>query len=181
MPNLVNKMVVRELSGVLAGADGLLLVSFAGLTVVESEALRNQLAEHGVTLRMVRNSLARRVFAERGFELAGDALKGNTAIATGTLEGVVRAAKAFTQPDVKKAGKVTIKAGLFEGRAIGGAEANALASMPDRDTLRAQILGAISGPARGLVMALDALPSGFARVLKARADQLGGGGDAASA
>jgi large subunit ribosomal protein L10 len=181
MPNLVNKMVVREFADVLGKAEGMLLVSYGGLTVSESEALRNDLAKHGVTLHMVRNSLARRVFAEHGFEFAGDAQKGNTAAALGSIEGIVGAAKVFTTPEVKKVGKVTIRAGLFEGRAIDAAQATALAGLPDRNTLRAQLLGVISGPARGLVTTLNGLPSGFARILKARAEQLEGGGEAASA
>lgn len=180
MPNLVNKMVVRELESVLEQAEGMLLVSYAGLSVAESEGLRNELAKHGVTLHMVRNSLARRVFAERGFEFSGDALTGNTAAAMGSIEGVIGAAKVFTTPEVKKAGKVAIKGGLFEGRAIDAASANALADLPDRNTLRAQLLGAISGPARGLVMTLNGLPSGFARLLKARAEKLEGGGAASA-
>jgi large subunit ribosomal protein L10 len=172
MPNLVNRIVVRELTAELAGADAVLLVSFAGLTVAESEALRDQLAEKGARFRMVRNVLARRVFAERGLEFAGDALAGNTAVAYGSVESVLGAAKILTSSEVKKAGKVRLKAGVLEDAALGAADVAALASMPDRNTLNAQLLGCISGPARGLVGALNALPASFARVLQARADQL---------
>lgn len=172
MPNLVNRLVVQELTEQFEGVEGMILVDFPGLTVFESESLRNQLAEKGVKFRMVRNSLARRVFAERGMEFSADALEGNTAIAYGSVEGTISAAKVLTSPEVKKAKKVTIKAGLLEGRVLGAQDATAIADMPDQDTLRSQLLGVISGPARGLVCALNGLPSGLARVLQARADKL---------
>jgi large subunit ribosomal protein L10 len=172
MPNLVNRIVVRELAAEIARAEAVLLVSFAGLTVAESETLRDQLAEKGARLRMVRNVLARRVFAERGLEFAGDALAGNTAVAYGKVESVIGAAKILTSTEVKKAGKVRLKAGVLEGLALGPSDVAALAVMPDRKTLNAQLLGCISGPARGLVGALNALPASVARVLQARVDQL---------
>lgn len=172
MPNLVNRLVVHELTTEFTDVDGMVLVAFPGLSVEESESLRDQLAEKGARFRMVRNSLARRVFAERGLEFDGEALKGNTAIAYGSVEATIGAAKVFTSPEVKKAKKVKIKAGLLEGRVLGTQDATAIADMPDQDTLRAQLLGCISGPARGLVSALNGLPSGLARVLQAHADKL---------
>ena len=44
MPNLVNRLVVKELQQELGTAEGMVLVSFGGLTVKESESLRNALA-----------------------------------------------------------------------------------------------------------------------------------------
>ena len=90
MPNLVNRLVVKELQQELGTAEGMVLVSFGGLTVKESESLRNALAKKGAGLTMVRNSLARRVLAERGFELTPEMLTGNTAIAWGSTESAIQ-------------------------------------------------------------------------------------------
>src|SRR5437868_10961127 len=106
MPNVVNRLVSQELAQAFKDAEGMVVVSFGGLTVKESEGLRNKMAEKGVKLRMVRNSLARRVLKERGLDLGEDALTGNTAIAYGKAEAAVHAAKLFTSPEIKKAGKV---------------------------------------------------------------------------
>ena len=174
MPNLVKQLVCKELESEFEGIDGMVLVSFAGLSVEESESLRDALAEKGVSFRMVQNKLARRVLADKGMEFPAEALQGNTGIAYGDAEAAINAAKIFSDPEVKKAGKVTIKAGMLEQNVLGKSDAAQLANVPDRDTLRAKILGCISGPARGLVGTLNALPSGLARVLQAHADQ---GGD----
>ena len=181
MPNVVNRLVVQELTRAFGSAEGMLVVSFSGLTVKESEGLRNELAKRGVQLRMVRNALARRVLAERGFELGPDVLIGNTAIAYGKAEAAIIAAKVLTTPDIKKAGKITIRAGVLEGRLLGARDAASLAAVPDRTTLNGRIVGCIVGPSRGLVGALNALPSSLVRLLQARAEQLEAGAGGAPA
>ena len=171
MPSIVNKIVERELTNEFSSADGMVLVSFGGLSVSESEDLRAKLAEKDVKFRMVRNSLAKRVLKERGIEFDKSVLSGNVAIAYGDAEAAINAAKILTDKELKKAGKVKLKAGLLDGEVLEGADANALADVPDKDTLRAKILGCLSGPARGLVTVLDANGSSLARVLQAHVDE----------
>ncbi len=171
MPSLVNRLVVGELVQEIGKAQGMVVLSFGGLTVKESESLRGKLAAKGVKMRMVRNALARRVLAERGLEV-GEVLAGNTAIAWGDSEAAIHAAKIATEADVKKAGKVKIRAGVLDGKLLGEKDALALASVPDKKTLQAKILGCLSGPARGLVATLNGLPGGVTRVIHARAGTL---------
>ncbi len=177
MPNFVNKLILKELTGELESAGSMLFVSFCGLSVSETEDLRGKLAEKGVKFRMIKNSLAKRVLSERGLEFADDVLIGNTGLAYGETEAAIHAAQILTEKEVKKAGKVSLKAGLLEGAILGPADSASLADIPDTDTLRAMMLGVISGPARSLVGVLNALPSGVARVLSARVDA-GGGAEA---
>ncbi|MEZ6017221.1 MAG: 50S ribosomal protein L10 [Planctomycetota bacterium] len=171
MPNFVNQMVARELESEFESCDGMVIVSFGGLTIVESEALRNQLAQKSIGFRMVQNRLARKVLADRGLEFPAETLKGNTAIAYGDAEAAINAAKILTDRAVKKLGKVKVKGGVLEGQALDEASANALADLPDRNTLNAQLLGVISGPARALACLVNALPASVARVIQAHADQ----------
>jgi large subunit ribosomal protein L10 len=176
MPNLVNKLVAEELEREFEGAEGMLIVSFAGLTVEESEALRNALAAKGVRFRMVRNKLARQTLEKLGKAFASDVFIGNTAIAYGDSEHAIAAAKILTDKDVKKAGKVTVKAGLLEGSVLSKQDAQSLADVPDRDTLNAQLLGVINGPARSIATLLCAPQGALVRVLQARADKLASAG-----
>jgi len=171
MPNIVKKLINQELEAAFEGVDGLLLVSFGGLTVAETEDLRNELAAKGVGFRLVQNRLARRVLIEKGYEFPKSALRGNTGIAYGSAEAAIAAAKVFTDPAVKKAGKVAIKGGMLEQNVLDAKDALQLADIPDGDALRAMILGCISGPARSLVGVLNGLPSGLARVIQAHSDQ----------
>ena len=174
MPSLVNRLVFKELDRELGDAKGALFMTFGGLTVKEAEHLRGKLAEKGVKVRMVRNSLARRVLSDRGVSQAADVLAGNTAIAWGGAEAAILASKIVSEPEVKKHGKVKIRAGILEGQWLGEKDAIALSKVPDKKTLQAKILGCLSGPARGLVTTLNGLPSGLVRVLNAHAEKLPG-------
>jgi large subunit ribosomal protein L10 len=174
MPNVVKKLVTAQYEDTFQQADGLILVSMAGLTVAETESLRTALDQNGAGLRMVKNSLARRVLADKGYEFGDEVLAGNVAIAYGSAEAAITAAKVFSKSDLGKAGKVSLRAGVLDGSALSPADAEALADVPDKDTLRAQLVGVIQAPLRGLAASLAALPGGLARVVQARVDAGGG-------
>jgi large subunit ribosomal protein L10 len=180
MPNLVNQMLTTEYGREFSAADGMVLVSMAGLTVAESHQLRGSMAAKGVKLRMVRNKLAKRVLAERGLAFPDETLTGNIAIAYGGAEAAIHAAKLLTTPEAKKAGKLKLRAGVLDGQVLNEVDACALADVPDQDTLRAMIVGCIQGPSRGLAALLAAIPSGMARVIQAHADQAPDGEQASS-
>lgn len=172
MPSLVNRLIAQELTNEFRGADGLMVVSWGALNAVENEGLRDQLAEKGAKLMLVRNSLARIVLRERGFEVGDDVLVGNTAIAYGDVEAMIHAAKAFTSPEVKKLGKVKVRAAVLEGKLLGAGDATAIADMPDKATLHAKLVGALIGSPRSFVTLVNQVPSSLVRVLQARADQM---------
>jgi large subunit ribosomal protein L10 len=165
-------MIHRQLVDAFAGAEGMLIVSLDRLTVREGEKLRNELAKEGVRLCIVRNRLARLALAERGLEAPAEMLQGTVAIAWGKIEAAVHAAKTVRASEAARTGKIVFRGGLLEGRLLAAAEARSLAELPSRAELQAMLLGVIRAPARALVTVLAANPSGLARVLQGRADQL---------
>ena len=171
MPNLVNKMVVKELTDVVRDSSSMVIVSLTGLTMEENESLRDSLAEGGVQLRMVRNSLAKLALKDCGVDMPDDVFQGNVAIALGDVEHAIHAAKTVQKSDVRKAGKVDFRGGVLEGEVLDASRAKLLADMPDRDTLRAKILGCLSGPAQNLVAIIGAPGSALARVIQAHVDE----------
>jgi large subunit ribosomal protein L10 len=172
MPNLVKEMIVRGMSEGMTDAEGMVVVTFGGLDVAETEAIRGQVAEAGASMRMVRNRLARLALTAKGIDLGDDILQGNVVIAWGDSEAAIGAAKVFASKEVKKAKKVKFRAGLLDGEVLDASATASLADVPDRDTLHAQLLGVISGPARGLASVIQAVPTATARVLQARSDSL---------
>jgi len=174
MPNVIKNMLVRELSGAVEQSEGMLICSMSGLTVAESDKLRDTLAEQGIRLRMVPNRLARLAMKQHDLEPPDDVFAGNIACVWGGPEQAIAAAKVLHKSDARKQGKIALRGGLLEGSLLGADEAQALAELPGRDELRAMMLGAISGPARGLVGVMAAVPGGVARVLQAHVDAGGG-------
>jgi large subunit ribosomal protein L10 len=180
MPNIVKQMMIRELNEELKDADGLLVVGLSGLTVKETEDLRNKLAEGSVPLRMVPNRLARLALKERGLHPPEGLFKGNVGISWGGPEAAIHAAKVMKAAPARKDGRLAYLGALLEGNFLDATDAASMADMPSRDELRARILGCLSGPARGLVVCLAGNGAGLARVLQARVDK-GGGAPEASA
>jgi len=177
MPNIVNKLSVNELSSAFSSAEGLLFFSMSGLTMEENEELRGAIANTGAGLRMVRNRLAMLALSSNGYDVDRSTFRGNVAIAWGDAEATIGAARAVVESPLKKAGKVGVRGGMLEGNLLDANDAAALADIPDRLTLQAQLLGAISGPAKGLVMVLNGNQSSLARVLQARIDSQGDSGE----
>jgi len=173
MPSVLNEMLLRELTDTYKTADSLVVISMSGLSMPENEGLRNELANGaGVQLRMVPNRLARRALAEVGLEFDESVFKGsNIGVMIGDAETAIGAAKIVKQHGTTKAGKVAFRAGALEGNVLGPDDAKAMADVPDKDTLRAKILGCIVGPQQGLVGVLAANPGGLARVLQAKVDK----------
>jgi len=184
MPNLINEIIVRQLSDEFARAEGLVFVSMTGLTVRETEDLRTALAQRGVRLRMVRNRLARLALKNRGLEAGEEFFGGNVACAWGTSEDTIKIAKvvadAVRKVDPKKKARLAFRGGFFEGNLLDAKEAAALAGLPGKDELRAMMLGLISGPARSLAVLLQAPGASLVRALQAHADKGGAGETAAS-
>jgi large subunit ribosomal protein L10 len=176
MTNFVKTLVKSEYTRSIEAAEGMLLVSFAGLTVAETDVLRAALDEGGSRLQMVKNSLAKRALEDCGLAMGDDVLAGNVLIAYGSADATMKAAKVLSNSDLRKAGKIVFRAAVLEGSALSAEDASALADVPDKDTLRAQIVGTIQGPMRALVATMAGVNGGLARVLQARVDQ---GGEAA--
>ncbi len=181
MPNLLTEMVTREYQREFKAVGGMLVVSMDRVTVHELEKLRGELDKSGARLRMVRNSLARRVLAESGVKFGEGVLVGNIGFIYGSAEGAIGAAKLLTSPELKKSGKLPIRAGMLEGQMLSASDASALAGVPDKKTLRGKLVGIIAAPARGLVTVLAANPSGLARLVQARVDKGATAVDAAPA
>jgi len=181
MPNVVKQMMMRELNEELKDADGMLVVGLSGLTVKETEDLRNKLAEASVPLRMVPNRLARLALKDRGLDPPAGLFKGNVGISWGGPEAAIHAAKVMKAAPARKDGRLAYLGALLEGNFLDATDAASMAEMPSRDELRSRILGCLSGPARGLVVCLAGNGAGLARVLQARVDKGGGAPEAPEA
>jgi len=178
MPNVINEIIVRQLSDEFTRAEGMVIVSLTGLTVEETENLRTALAERGVRLRMVRNRLARLALKNRGLEAGVELFGGNVACAWGSSEDTIKIAKAVAQAvkrvdPKRKTARVAFRGGFFEGNLLDAKAAAALAELPGKDELRAMLLGLINGPARSLAVLVQAPGASIARVLQAHATKGG--------
>lgn len=146
--------LVADVSAQAARAQTLALAEYRGLTVAQMDGLRRLAREQGVYLHVLKNTLARRAVAGTPFEAATDAMVGP--LIYGFSEDAVAAAKVIAE-FAKTNDKLVIKAGVYAGKALDAEGVKALAAIPSREVLIAQIAGLLKSPIQRMAGVLAAV------------------------
>jgi len=165
------KVVVAEVSAEVAKAQGIVVAEYRGLEVGRMTELRAKARKSGVYLRVLKNTLARRAVAGTPFEKLAEQMVGP--LVYGISSDPVATAKVLNE-FAKANEKLVIKAGAMPNAVITAKEVKALASMPSREQLIAQLLGTMQAPVAQFVRTLNEVPSRFVRTLAAIRDQRAG-------
>ena len=169
MPNVKNQETLAVIKEELSNAGAVWVVDYCGLTVKEVQELRRSVREAGASMKVYKNTLVHIALEDAELPTLDDMLNGPSAFVFAG-EDVAAAAKAVKN-FAKGNDKLEIKGGLMEGAQVSAAQVEAIASLPSREALLAQIAGAISGVARGLAVCVNGVPQGLAQATKAVADQ----------
>jgi large subunit ribosomal protein L10 len=146
--------VVEDVGKHIARAQTLALAEYRGLTVEHLNVLRKQARDKGVYLHVLKNTLARRAVAGTTFEVAKDAMVGP--LIYGFSDDAVAAAKVIS--DFARGNeKLIVKGGVYAGKALDANGVKALAAIPSRDVLIAQIAGMLRSPIQRLAGVLAAV------------------------
>ena len=169
MPNAQNQEMLANIKADLEASGAVWVVDYRGLTVKEIQQLRRNIREADGQMKVYKNTLMRIALEQSELPTLDDMLEGPSAFvfAGDDVAAAAKAVKNFAKDNQN----LEIKGGLMEGKAVSAAEVEAIASLPSREELIAQIAGAISGVARGLATTINGVPRGLAQVVKAVADQ----------
>jgi len=156
--------VISDVTGLAAKAQTLVMAEYRGITVADMTKLRSAARSAGVSLSVLKNTLARRAVAGSSFEVVSAQMTGP--LIYGFSEDAVAAAKVVAD-FAKTNAKLVIRAGAYGGKALDVEGVKQLANIPSKEVLLAQLLGLMQSPI-----------SRTARVLAALAEQKGGGAEA---
>ena len=179
MANAEKVAAVAELTERFRDSSGAVLTEYRGLTVAQLAELRKSLGGNA-TFAVVKNTLTKIAVTEAGLnEQLASLLAGPSAVAF--VDGdVVEAAKGLR--DFAKANPLlVIKGGVLGDKIIDAKETAALAELPSREVLLAQLAGAMAAPMQQLAGLLQALPRNLAYGLAALRDKLESGQPAEAA
>lgn len=158
--------VVNEISDRFQRAKSAVVTDYRGLNVAEVTRLRKQLRDAGIEFRVLKNTLTELAVQQvGGLEGLKNDLAGPTAIAF-SYDDPVAAAKILTK-FAKESKKLVIKAGILEGKVITAAGVTALADLPPREVLLAQVLAGFQGPISGFVNVMAGNLRNFVTVVDA--------------
>ncbi len=163
------EQVLAMYSEWLKKSQAVILVEYTGLKMKDLDNIRAKVREAGGEFHVLKNTLARRAFAEQGMNLPAEFLEKSTAVSFAFSDPVLTA-KALS--DATKGSEfVKVKGGFMSGQALTAAQVKALAEMPPLPVVRAQLLGMLQAPAGKLVRTIAEPARGLAAVIKAFAEK----------
>ena len=173
------ELEVAWLRAQFKGVRGLFLTNYQGMTVAEMNDLRVQLRKHGVSFKVVKNTLARRACPDTNVALVQDFMVGPRGWAwTEESEHLQDMAKVLV--DFAKANKkLELIAGVLGDTRLEPSDLDELAKLPPREVLLSRVLGTMIAPVSSFVGTLAAVPRSFLSVLKAIEQQKEGAAESA--
>jgi large subunit ribosomal protein L10 len=154
--------VVEELGQIFESSGVVVVAHYAGLTVAEMQDLRGRMRAVGGSVRVAKNKLAKIALEGKPCASIGSLLTGMTVLAYS--EDPVAAAK-VVEDFVKTNKKLEILGGAMGSAALTPEGVKAVASMPSREELIAQVVACIGAPAANLAGAIGAPASNIAGIL----------------
>ncbi len=185
MPTQKKIELVAELAEQIQRSIITIAADYSGLTVPEISKLRQEMREAGVEMRVVKNRLFLRAAQAAEKPEMAELLDGPTAIIFG-YDDIAAPARVATEYMRTARNSFAVRKGVMDGEVLSLADLEDLGTLPPRDILISQVLGAIQGPLTrlaGLFNRLLANPPGrllndsmqtFTGLLEARANQLEG-------
>jgi large subunit ribosomal protein L10 len=164
---------VETLTGEFAKASVTVLAEYRGLTALQMTKLRRVVREADGRCRVAKNRLAKRAIDGSKYASLGAMLKGPTALIIGFKDPVAIAKIAVKLADEMP--KLAIKGAVLDGQVVPAAGVKALAALPPKEIVLAQLLGVIQAPATQLLRTLNEPGAQLARLVDALAKRADGG------
>ncbi len=157
--------VVEQLAERLSRASIALVSEYHAMTVAESTDVRRKLRAVRGELKVAKNTLIRRAIKDTRFAPLAERLGGPVGLVISADDPIELARTVLSFKNLGDRFKV--RGGVFEGRVLDPEEIRALAALPPREVVIAQLLGLIQAPAAQLVRLLNEPGSALARVIDA--------------
>ena len=163
------KEVVKELNSEANNSVAGAIAEFSGLNVKDLTLLRTRARESDIYLKVVKNSLSRRAFAETNFECLVDDLNGPIIIAL-SKEDLASPARLFK--DFGKDYEQLRTIGLsINGAAYPASDLERIAKLPSKDEAYSMLMGLMKAPIEKTVRLLNEVPTKFVRLSNAMKDK----------
>lgn len=164
------KAMVAELKESLSEAQLAVVIDYKGLSVAEITDLRRRLLPTGSTCKVAKNTLMRiAIEGDSNWEPMTAFLKDTSAFVL-IKDDIGGALKAYQ--DFQKASKKTeLRGGVMEGRALSQDDVKAIADLPSKEQLMAQVAGALNSVTAKVAIGINQVPSSLARAIQAVADK----------
>ena len=150
-------IIIDKLEGALKDATSSVFVHFTKLTVKDESNMRRELRTKGVSYFVAKKTLIRRALDKLGHKHDDLPMEGEVAVAYGGEGDATAAARLVHEFGKKFVDKLVILGGIFEGKLVGQAHMQEIATIPSMQVLRGMFVNVINSPIAGLAVALKAI------------------------
>lgn len=159
------KKIVEEIKQKLSDSQSVVAVDYRGLNVSEITELRANLRAAQVEMKVYKNTLVKIAADNAGIEGLDDYLQGPNAWVF-CIEDAVSGPK-ILKDFAKQHKALEMKAGIIENKVIDENGVKALADLPSREELLAQVVGTFQSPLVGMANVLQGPIRKFGYALEA--------------
>lgn len=165
MPTQAKREKIDSLAGLLKKSGAVFITEYRGLTVSKISACRKLIRQAGGEMKVCKNTLMRIALTECGMPLASeiDAGPNGYVLSYGDVAAVAKAIRDFSKEKGNEA--LVVKGAIFDGQILSKEQVFALAELPSKEQLLAQVVGTIAAPLRGLVTVLSGPSRGLVTAL----------------
>jgi large subunit ribosomal protein L10 len=163
------KVVVEQVNALASNAISVGVAEYRGLTVEQMTNLRPNALEADVTLRVVKNTLAKRALADTGCECVTQLLTGPVVLGF-SQEDPGAVARVFNN-FVKDNEDLVVKGLGVSGEFVEAGQLKRIADLPTKDQAISLVMALMLAPVEKLTRTLNEVPTKVTRVVSAVAQQ----------
>ncbi len=174
MSKPVKEMMIADYQQRFVGIDSALLIDIRALNANENNSLRIDLQSKAIRITVLKNSLARKAFADTSLASLNDAMEGPSALVYGA-DSVIEVARELVEW-AKKVDRIQLKAAILDGELYaGGAGVKKLSTFPTRDEALGQIVQLVLTPGGEIVGVVEAAGCDVVSIVESIVDKLEAG------
>jgi large subunit ribosomal protein L10 len=166
--------ILGEIKEAFSNVASVVIADYRGITVPVVTAMRDDFRKAGCHYRVLKNSLVKIAVKGSKMESLSQLMVGTTAVIWSTE--IPQDPAKIALKWAKDEPKFQIKGGYYEGQLLDAKGVDALAKMPGKNEIRAQMLMTFLAAPQSFVAQLAAGPQNFAYLLDARKRHLEGQG-----
>lgn len=164
--------IVNETAELLKSSKLTVVADYQGTGVKQMQQLRRDARGNGTRVKVIKNRLFMRALAEAYSDVEAGELTSQLIYAFNS-EDEVAPAQALNEFRKVNANFKFVGAYDASGNFISAEDVQALANLPGKEQLRAQLVGTLAAPLSGFVNVLNGNLADVLNVLKARAEAIG--------
>ena len=165
MPTAAKQETIQELAGLLNRSQAVFLCEYRGLTVKKITDLRSRVRKAGGEMKVAKNTLMRLALQQAGLPTMDPYETGPNVytLVYGDIAAVAKTLRDYSKEKGNDA--LVIKGGVMGQDLLNKDQVLALADLPPREVLLAQVVGTIAAPLRSLVTILSGPARGLVTCL----------------